>query len=58
MRLRFDKLRVIMPSGLEVNFPENAELPSLDIKQAFATSGGSFPDCRYPEAQRAGRYNS
>jgi type VI secretion system protein ImpJ len=42
MRLRFDKLRVIMPSGLEVNFPENAELPSLDIKQAFATSGGSF----------------
>jgi type VI secretion system ImpJ/VasE family protein len=41
-RLRFDKLRVIMPSGLELNFPENAELPSLDIKQAFASSGGSF----------------
>ena len=42
MRLRFDKLRVIMPSGLEVNFPENAELPTLDINKAFATSGGSF----------------
>lgn len=41
MRIRFDKLRVVMPSGLEVNFPENAELPSLDIKQAFAASGGS-----------------
>jgi len=42
LRLRFDKLRVVMPSGIEVNFPENAELPSLDIKQAFASSGGSF----------------
>jgi type VI secretion system ImpJ/VasE family protein len=41
MRIRFDKLRVVMPSGLEVNFPDNAELPSLDIKQAFAASGGT-----------------
>ena len=41
MRVRFDKLRVVMPSGIEVSFPENAELPSLDIKQAFASSGGS-----------------
>ncbi len=36
MRVRFDKLRAIMPSGLEVKYPENAELPSLDIKQAFS----------------------
>lgn len=42
MRLRFERLRVIMPSGLEVNFPVNAELPSLDIKQAFAKGAGSF----------------
>jgi type VI secretion system protein ImpJ len=42
MRVRFERLRVIMPSGLEVNFPENAELPSLDIKQAFAKGAGSF----------------
>lgn len=42
MRIRFDKLRVIMPSGLEIVFPDNAELPSLDIKQAFATSGGTI----------------
>jgi type VI secretion system ImpJ/VasE family protein len=41
MRIRFDKLRVIMPSGREVAFPDNAELPSLDIKQAFASSGGT-----------------
>src|SRR5258705_9094323 len=42
MRVRFDKLRAIMPSGLEVNFPENAELPSLDIKQAFSKGSGTF----------------
>jgi type VI secretion system protein ImpJ len=42
LRIRFDKLRVIMPSGVAIDFPENAELPSLDIKQAFASSGGSF----------------
>ena len=42
MLIRFDKLRVVMPSGVEVNFPENADLPSLDIKQAFEASSGSF----------------
>ena len=42
MRIRFERLRVIMPSGLEINYPENAELPSLDIKQAFAKGAGSF----------------
>src|SRR5881394_845150 len=41
-RVRFDRLRVIMPSGLEINFPENAELPSLDIKQPFESSSNAF----------------
>ena len=41
-RVRFDRLHVVMPSGLEVSFPENAELPSLDIAQAFAKGSGSF----------------
>jgi type VI secretion system protein ImpJ len=41
-RIRFDKLRLIMPSGLELNYPENAELPSLDIKQAFSRGTGAF----------------
>jgi len=40
MRVSFDKLRVIMPSGLDVNVPDNATLPALDIKEAFASSGG------------------
>jgi len=41
-RIRFDKLRAIMPSGLEVNYPATAELPSLDIAQAFSKGAGTF----------------
>jgi len=39
MRLRFDRLHAIMPSGQEVLFPQDAELPALDIKQAFESRG-------------------
>lgn len=42
MRVRFERLTVVMPSGLTVNYPENAELPSLDIKQAFSKGSGAF----------------
>ena len=42
MRIRFDRLRAIMPSGIEVNYPADAELPSIDIKQSFAASGGAL----------------
>jgi type VI secretion system protein ImpJ len=35
MRIRFDHLDAIMPSGEEVRFPRDAELPAIDIKQAF-----------------------
>lgn len=38
----FDRLRVVMPSGLEVDVPETTELPPLDIKRAYAASSGSF----------------
>lgn len=41
-RIRFDELRAIMPSGLEVNYPGTSELPSLDIAQAFSKGSGSF----------------
>src|SRR5258705_11400351 len=40
MLVRFDRLRVVMPNGLEVGVADNAELPALDIKQAFASGGG------------------
>lgn len=40
--VRFDRLRVVMPSGLEVNLPENADAPALDIKRAFNASSGGF----------------
>jgi len=39
MRLRFDALRAIMPSGQEVRFPQDAELPVIDIKQTFESRG-------------------
>ena len=40
MRISFDLLHVVMPSGLDVDVPGNAYLPSLDIKEAFASSSG------------------
>jgi type VI secretion system ImpJ/VasE family protein len=40
--IRFDRLRVVMPSGIEVSFPDNAELPSLDINQAFEANSAPF----------------
>ena len=41
MRVRFTRLRAIMPSGLEVDFPNGADLPSIDLKQALAGNQGS-----------------
>lgn len=38
MRVRFDRLRVLMPSGLMVDVPGAADLPALDISEAFAES--------------------
>jgi len=40
MRISFDSLHVVMPSGIEVNVPDNTVLPSIDIKEAFASSSG------------------
>lgn len=42
MLVRFDRLKAVMPSGVEVNVPDGAELPPLDIKKAYAASAGSF----------------
>ena len=39
-RVRFERLRVIMPSGQEVLFPEDANLPALDIKTELVRSQG------------------
>jgi type VI secretion system protein ImpJ len=41
-RLRFERLLVVLPSGLVVDFPENADLPSVDLKPLFATGGMTF----------------
>jgi len=42
MRIRFDRLLAIMPSGLVINYPESAEIPSLDIKTALSKSVAGF----------------
>lgn len=39
-RLRFDKLQAVMPSGLVVNFPDDADLPSIDFKEELEESSG------------------
>lgn len=39
-RVRFERLRVIMPSGQEVFFPEDASLPALDLKAELVRSSG------------------
>ena len=42
MVVQFEALHVVMPSGLEVQIPDNADLPPLDIRQAFQGSSGGF----------------
>jgi len=39
-RVRFERLRAILPSGQEVFFPEDAQLPALDIKTELVRSSG------------------
>ncbi len=42
-QVRFDRLRLVMPSGLWVDVPDNTDLPPLlDIKEAFESSGGTL----------------
>lgn len=40
--VRFSRLRVVMPSGLLVDFPDDTDLPPLDIKAAFEADSRSF----------------
>src|SRR5437899_1222543 len=42
MLVQFDRLRVIMPSGLLVEFPDSADLPPYDIKSAFQSTSASL----------------
>lgn len=41
-RIRFERLQVIMPSGQEVRFPEDANLPSFDVRAAMARGSGQM----------------
>jgi type VI secretion system ImpJ/VasE family protein len=37
LHVRFQKLQVVMPSGVLVDVPGNAEVPALDIREAFSS---------------------
>ncbi len=39
-RIRFERLHAIMPSGQEIRFPEEANLPSLDVRAALTQGVG------------------
>ena len=42
-QIRFNRLRLIMPSGLPIDYPKNTDLPPLlDIKEAFEANRGSL----------------
>lgn len=58
MRVRFDRLRVVMPSGLELDIPRNADAPALDITDRFGASTAGFTvslgvPLRYPTRANA-----
>lgn len=40
MRIHFDRLHAVMPSGREVQIPEDTDCPSLDIKEALTAVRG------------------
>jgi type VI secretion system protein ImpJ len=40
-RIRFERLRVIMPSGQEISFPDDTSVPALDIKTELARGAAS-----------------
>lgn len=39
--VQFDRLYVVMPSGIIIDAPHNCELPALDIRSAFEGGSGS-----------------
>ncbi|NQU75989.1 MAG: type VI secretion system baseplate subunit TssK, partial [Planctomycetes bacterium] len=41
-QIQFDRLRVITKSGLEIDFPHNADLPAREFKHELAASKGSL----------------
>jgi type VI secretion system protein ImpJ len=41
-RLRFERLVVILSSGLVIDFPNNADLPAFDLKPVFSAGGSTF----------------
>lgn len=58
MLVRVDRLRVVMPSGVEVDVPGNTDLPALDIKRVFEASSGNFVVSLAVPLWQSGRANT
>ncbi len=56
--VRLDRLHAIMPSGLEVQIPGDAEAPALDIKRTFANNPGGFTVSLAVPLWQSGRANT
>jgi type VI secretion system protein ImpJ len=56
--VRVDRLRAVMPSGLEIDVPGNADLPALDIKRVFQASSGAFTVSLAVPLWQGGRANT
>jgi len=41
-RVRFERLRLIMKSGIVIDYPDHAEVPTLDLKQALERFRSGF----------------
>ncbi len=42
MQIQFDRLRVVMPSGVEVDFPDSASLQAREFKHQLESAGGGL----------------
>lgn len=58
MQVRFERLVAILPGGTFLDFPNNAELPALDIRRALAASNGSVTLSISVPAWQSGRGNT
>ena len=45
MLIKFDRLTVVMPSGMVVSVPGQAHLPALDVKEVFETASSALTIC-------------
>jgi type VI secretion system protein ImpJ len=56
--VRFERLSAVTPAGIFVSFPENCELPSLNIEEAFSTATEPLTICLAVPLWQSARANA